>query len=150
MDSLGAFDLSGTAVVPDPDILSPSSSLESLLLELLGLSFDEVDCKGFFPFSGDLGNVPGVTVCSLANSLADLSVCVASSLASCLLASSMVKVEAFVASAAFFASAALLDFDLVDGFASSLLSSALPDLVLSSSPMLGNCYRRYSLRSISP
>ena len=60
-------------MVPDADILSSSSSLDSLLLELLellGSSLDEVDCKGFFPFAGDLGNAP-VAVCSLTISLSD-------------------------------------------------------------------------------
>jgi len=69
--SLGALDRSGTSVVPDADILSSLSSLDSLLLELLGSSLDEVDWKGFFPFAGDLGNAPGVAVCSLAISLSD-------------------------------------------------------------------------------
>jgi len=58
-------------VVPDADILSSSSSLDSLLLELLGSSLDEVDCRGCFPFAGDLGNAPGVAVRSLAISLSD-------------------------------------------------------------------------------
>jgi len=53
------------------NILSPSSSLESLLLELLESSLDEVDCEGLFPFAGDLGNAPGVAGCSLAISLSD-------------------------------------------------------------------------------
>jgi len=128
-------------VVPDTNILSSSSSLDSLLLELLGSSLDEVDTKGFFPFAGDLGNAPGVAVCSLAISLSDsFSVCEASSLASCLLASSILKVEAFFA-----CGLAFLDIDPLGGFASSFLSSVLPDLVFSSSPMLGNlCYRAFS------
>jgi len=58
-------------VVPDADILSSSSSLESLLLELLGSSLDEVVCKGCFPFAGNLGNARGVAICSLAISLSD-------------------------------------------------------------------------------
>jgi len=69
--SLGALDRAGTSVVPDADILSSSSSLDSLLLELLGSSLDEVDCKRFFPFVGDLGSAPGVAVCSSAISLSD-------------------------------------------------------------------------------
>jgi len=51
----------------------------------------------------------------------------------------MVKVDAFFACAL-----AFLDIDLLDCFASSLLSSDLPDLVLSSSPMVGNCCYRVS------
>jgi len=54
-----------------PTFCSSSSSLDSLLLELLGWSLDEVDCKGCFPFAGDLGNAAGVAVCSLAISLSD-------------------------------------------------------------------------------
>ena len=69
--SLGALDRSGTSVVPDTHILSSSSSLDWLLLELLGSFLDEVDCKGFFPFAGDLDNAPGVAVCSLPISLSD-------------------------------------------------------------------------------
>jgi len=69
--SLGALDRSGTSVVPDADILSSSSSLDLLLLDLLGSSLDEVDCKGSFPFPGHLGNAPVVAVCSLAISLSD-------------------------------------------------------------------------------
>jgi len=56
-------------VFASADTLSSSSSLDPLLLELLGLSLDEVDCKGFFPFTGDSGNAPGMTVRSLAISL---------------------------------------------------------------------------------
>jgi len=66
MLTLGALDQSGTSVVPDANILSSSSSLDSLLLELLGSSLAEVDGKGFFPFAGDSGNAPGMAVCSLA------------------------------------------------------------------------------------
>ena len=58
-------------MVPDAAILSSSSSLDSLLLQLLGSSLDEVDCKNFFLFAGDLGNAPGVAVRSLAISLSD-------------------------------------------------------------------------------
>jgi len=59
------------SVVPSADILSSSSSLHSLLLELLGSCLDEVDCKSFFPFPGDLGNALGVAIRSLAISLSD-------------------------------------------------------------------------------
>jgi len=58
-------------VVPDADILSSSLSLDSLPLELLGSSLDEVECKGFFRLSGDLGNAPGVALCFLAIALSD-------------------------------------------------------------------------------
>jgi len=71
MVSLGALDRSGTSVVPDADILSSSLSLDSLLLELLESFLDEVDGTCFFPFAGNLGNMPGVAVRSLAISLAD-------------------------------------------------------------------------------
>jgi len=71
MVNLGALDRSGTSVVPDTDILSSSSSLDSLLLELLGSSLDEVDCKGFPLLARNLGNAPGVAVHSLAISLSD-------------------------------------------------------------------------------
>jgi len=39
-------------VVPDADIVSSSSSLESLLLENLGSFTDQVDAKDFLSFSG--------------------------------------------------------------------------------------------------
>jgi len=58
-------------VVPDADMMSAWLTLDSLPLQLLGSSLDEVDCKGFFPFTGDLGNAPGVAVCSLAIARSD-------------------------------------------------------------------------------
>jgi len=69
MVSLGVLDRSGTSVIPDADILLSLSSLDSLLLLLLGSSLDEVDYKDFFPFARDLGNAPGVALCSMAISL---------------------------------------------------------------------------------
>jgi len=71
--SLGALDQSGTSVVPSADILSSSSSLDSLLQEQLGWSLDEVDCKGVrvFPWASYLENAPGIAVPSFTISLSD-------------------------------------------------------------------------------